>query len=162
MKCKIRFLASKHLSDYKIKEIMVWEVKCISNTRNRVFPYLQTPVLRYYIEHHFFDQYNGPKSELYRRYIDACIGATSSSREDLNQFIAAVNLFHPALKYTWEISDTSLAFLDIKVSIEGNGLCTSVHYKPTDCCIHLHIHHMSRIPFLIYYIFSVSQISPSL
>ena len=63
-----------------------------------------------------------------------CIGATSSSREDLNQFITAVNLFHPALKYklTWEISDTSLAFLDIKVSIEGNGLCTSVHYKPTD------------------------------
>ena len=45
---------------------------------------------------------------------------------------AAVNSFHPALKYTWEISDTSLAFLDIKVSLEGNGLCTSVHYKPTD------------------------------
>ena len=30
------------------------------------------------------------------------------------------------------ISYTSLAFLDIKVSVEGNGLCTSVHYKPTD------------------------------
>ena len=29
---------------------------------------------------------------------------------------------------------TCLAFLhvDIKVSVEGNGLCTSVHYKPTD------------------------------
>ena len=40
--------------------------------------------------------------------------------------ITAVNSFHPALKYTWEISDTSLAFLDIKLSIEGNGLCTSV------------------------------------
>ena len=25
-----------------------------------------------------------------------------------------------------------LAFLDIKLSIEDNGLCTSVHYKPTD------------------------------
>ena len=73
-----------------------------------------------------------PKPELYRRYIDDCIGATSSSREDLNQFITAVNSFHPALKYTWEISDTSLAFLDIKVSIEGNSLCTSVHYRPTD------------------------------
>ena len=36
------------------------------------------------------------------------------------------------LKYTWEIFDTSLAFLDIKGSIEGDGLCTSVHYKPTD------------------------------
>ena len=79
------------------------------------------------IEHEFFNQYNGPKPELYRCYIDDdCVGATSSTREELNQFITA------ALKYTWEISDTSLAFLDIKLSIEGNGLCTSVHYKPTD------------------------------
>ena len=107
-----------------------------------------------YIEHEFFNQYNGLKPELYRRYIDDCVGATSSTREELNQFTTAVNSFHPALKYTWEISDTSLAFLDIKLSIEGSGLCTTVHYKPTDspiviCCIHLHIHHMSRILFLI-------------
>jgi len=81
----------------------------------------------------FLNQYNSPKPELYRRYMDDCIGATSSTREDLNQFITAVNSFHPVLKYTWEISDTSLAFLDIKVSmIEGDGLCNSVHYKPTD------------------------------
>ena len=85
-----------------------------------------------YIKHQFFNQYNGPKPDLYRRYIDDCVGSTSSTREELNQFITAVNSFHPALKYTWEISDTSLAFLDIKVSVEGNGLCTSVHYKPTD------------------------------
>ena len=73
-----------------------------------------------------------PRPELYGRYNDACIGATASAREELTQFITAVNSFHPALKYTWEISDTSLAFLDIKISIEGNGLCTSVYYKPTD------------------------------
>ena len=76
--------------------------------------------------------YVRPKPELYRRYIDNCIGATSSTREELNQFMTAVNSFHPALKYTWEISNTSLAFLDIRVSVEGNGLYTSVHYKPTD------------------------------
>ena len=85
-----------------------------------------------YIEHKVFNQYNGPKPELYRCYIDDCVGATSSTREELNQFITAVNLFHPALEYTWEISHNCLAFLDIKLSIEGNGLCTSVHYKPTD------------------------------
>ena len=84
------------------------------------------------IEHQFFSQYHGPKPELYGRYIDDCLGASSSTREELTQFIVAVNSFHPALKYTWEISDTSLAFLDIKISIEGNGLCTSVYYKPTD------------------------------
>ena len=61
-----------------------------------------------------------------------CIGATSSTREELTQFITAISPFHPALKYPWEISNTSLAFLDIKISIEGNGLGTSVHYKPTD------------------------------
>ena len=113
-----------------------------------------------YIEHNFFNQYNDPKPELYRRYIDDCVGATSSTKEELNQFITAVNSFHPALKYTWEISNTSLAFLDIKVSVEGNGLCTSVHQcapvcttNPqiliVICCIHLHIHHTSTIPFLI-------------
>ena len=85
-----------------------------------------------YIEHQFFDRYNGPKPDLYRCYFDDCVCATSSTREELNQFITAVNSFHPALKYIWEISDTSLAFLDIKVSVKGNGLCTSVHYKPTD------------------------------
>ena len=87
------------------------------------------------------------------RYIDDCIGAISSSREELNRFITSVNSFHPALKYTWEISETSLAFLDIKVSINGNGLRTSVHYKPTDS--HSYLLHssshpsMSKIPFPI-------------
>ena len=87
-----------------------------------------------YIEHmhQFFNQYSGTKPELYHCYIDDCVGATTSTREELDQFKTAVNSFHLALKYTWEISDTSLAFLDIKVSIEGNGSCTSVHYKPTD------------------------------
>ena len=50
-----------------------------------------------YVEHQFFNQYNGPKPELYGRYIDDCIGAISSSREELDQFITSVNSFHPAL-----------------------------------------------------------------
>ena len=36
-----------------------------------------------YIEHEFFNQYIGPKPELYRRYIDDCAGATSSTREEI-------------------------------------------------------------------------------
>ena len=106
-----------------------------------------------YVEHQFFNQYDGPKPDLYGRYIDDCIGAISSSREELNRFITSFNSFHPALKYTWGISETSLAFLDIKVSISGNGLCTSVHYKPTDSHSYLLHHHpthpMSKISFPI-------------
>ena len=102
-----------------------------------------------YVEHQFFNQYNGPKPELYGRYIDDCIGAISSSREELDQFITSVNSFHLALKYTWDILETSLAFLDIKVSISGNVLCTIVHSLTVIFCIHCHIHQMSRTPFLI-------------
>ena len=97
-----------------------------------------------YVEHQFFIQYDGPKPDFYGRYIDNCNGAISSSREELNRFITSVNSFHPVLKYTWEISETSLAFLEIKVSINGNGLRTSVHYKPTDS--HSYLLHSSSHP----------------
>ena len=68
-----------------------------------------------FIEKKFFSNYHGPKPDLYKRHIDDCVGATSSSREELNLFINSVNSFHPALNYTWEISENSLAFLDIKL-----------------------------------------------
>ena len=97
-----------------------------------------------YFENQFFNQFNGTKPELYGRYIDDCIGVTSSSREELDHFITSVNSFHLALKYTWEISEISIAFLDIKVSINGNGLSTSVHYKPTDS--HSYLLHSSSHP----------------
>ena len=42
-----------------------------------------------YIENQFFNQFNGAKPELYGRYIDYCIGATSSSREELDHFITS-------------------------------------------------------------------------
>ena len=54
-----------------------------------------------FIENKFFSNYHGPKPDLYKRYIDDCVGATLSSREELNLFINSVNSFHPALKYTW-------------------------------------------------------------
>ena len=62
------------------------------------------------------------------RYIDDCIGTTASVRKELTQFITAVNYFHSALKYTWEIYDTSLNFLDIKISIFRQR---SMHYRFT-------------------------------
>ena len=41
-----------------------------------------------YVEHQFFNQYDGPKPDLYGRYIDDCIGTISSSSKELNRFIA--------------------------------------------------------------------------
>ena len=101
-----------------------------------------------FIEH----QYHGPKPELCGCYIDDCIGATSSTRKELTQFITAVKSFHPTLKYTWEIPDTSLSFLDIKISIKGKVYAlvftTKLQIHIVTCCIRLCIHHTSRIPYL--------------
>ena len=70
-----------------------------------------------FIENKFFSNYRGPKPDPHKLYIDDCVGATSSSREHLYQNNNSVNSFNPALKYTWEISENSLAFLDLKLSI---------------------------------------------
>ena len=52
------------------------------------------------IENQFFNQCNGTKPELYGRYIDDCISACSSSKEELNNFMTSVNSCHSVLKYT--------------------------------------------------------------
>ena len=99
-----------------------------------------------FIEHKIFNQSNGPKPKLYGRYIDNCIGASSSSKAEIDRFIASVNSFHSALKYTREISETSFAFLDIKISNNGSSLSTSVHYKPTDSHSSKYLLHSSSHP----------------
>ena len=44
-----------------------------------------------YIEYKFFSNYHRPKHDLYKRYINNCVDATSSSEEGLNLFITSVN-----------------------------------------------------------------------
>ena len=105
------------------------------------------------IENKFFSDYQAPKPDLYKRYIDDCAGVTSSSREEL-LFITSVSFFFlSALECTWEISENSLPFLNIKLSINDNCLSTSAHYKRTVARNYLlhwsfHPHHVKNtIPF---------------
>ncbi|XP_059504218.1 uncharacterized protein LOC125456532 [Stegostoma tigrinum] len=97
-----------------------------------------------YVEQSLFRTYTGPKPHLFLRYIDDCIGATSCSPEELEQFIHFTNTFHPNLQFTWAISSTSLTFLDLSVSISGNQLVTDVHFKPTDS--HSYLEYTSSHP----------------
>eukprot|EP00061_Rhincodon_typus_P000027 g10148.t1 len=80
-----------------------------------------------YVEQSLVRSYTGPKSHLFLRYIDDCVGTVSCSHEELNQFIQFTNTFHPNLKFTWNISDTFLSFLDLSVFISGNHLETDIH-----------------------------------
>eukprot|EP00061_Rhincodon_typus_P009357 g32803.t1 len=69
---------------------------------------------------------------LFVRYVDDYIRAASCSHEELKQFINFTNIFHPNLKFTWTISNTSLIFLDLSVSVSGNRLNTDIYFKPTN------------------------------
>jgi hypothetical protein len=85
-----------------------------------------------YLEEQIFNSFTGTKPDLFKRYIDDCVGACSCSIEELQDFINFVCNFHPAIQFTHETSATHLPFLDIKVSIVDDHLSTSVFYKDTD------------------------------
>ena len=94
--------------------------------------------------------------EVHRQLSDIsfyCRVVEDLSRVKLESFINFVNDFHPALQFTWEISETSISFLNIPVSINGNRLTTSVFHKLIDSHSYLlyssfHPNHTKRsIPF---------------
>ena len=91
-----------------------------------------------YVEEQIFNQFDGPKPELFGRYIDDCLGATSCTKEELERFIGFVNSFHPALKFSWEISEASVNFLDINISVQDKKLGHS-HEHVEICGIYLHL-----------------------
>ncbi|XP_072428538.1 uncharacterized protein [Chiloscyllium punctatum] len=85
-----------------------------------------------YVEQSTFRSYTGTTSHLFLRYIDDCIGAASCSHEEVEQFIHFTNTFHPDFKFTCTISDSSLPFLDLSISISDDRINTDIYYKPTD------------------------------
>eukprot|EP00061_Rhincodon_typus_P004252 g22125.t1 len=85
-----------------------------------------------YVEQFLFCNYTGTIAYLFLRHINDCIGITSCSHEVLEQFINFTNTFHPNLKFTRTISDNSVSFLDLCVSISGDHLETDNYFKPTD------------------------------
>ena len=83
-----------------------------------------------HFEEQLFASYSGPKPVLYKRYIDDIVGL--GTHADLDHFVNYVANFDPTLKFTWNISDTSIDFLDVTISINDHGLSTTIFYKPTD------------------------------
>ena len=60
------------------------------------------------------------------RYIDDYVGISTSTEKELEDFI------HPSLVHTYDISDASVNFLDISISITQHGLTTDILYKVID------------------------------
>eukprot|EP00061_Rhincodon_typus_P004036 g21600.t1 len=84
-----------------------------------------------YVEYSLFQSYSGPYPQPFLQHVDDIIGAASVSCLELENFIYFASNFHPAITFTCFISDSSLPFLNISVSISGDRPATNIHYKPT-------------------------------
>ena len=107
-----------------------------------------------YVEEKMLLKYTGTKPIMLRGYIDDYIGISTSTKKELEDFMQYVNDFHPSLSYTYDISDTSVNFLDISISMIQHGLTTDIFTK---ILIPIHIsdmnqliHHLVKKVFLIH------------
>ena len=76
--------------------------------------------------------YPGTIPIMLRRYIDVHFGILTSNKKQLEDLIQYVNDFQPSLSYSYDISDTSVTFLDISISMNHHGLTTDIYNEDTD------------------------------
>ena len=69
---------------------------------------------------------------LYIRYIDDIFIIWQHGRDELVEFIDHLNQCSDDFKFTHEISEDSVTFLDTRVSIVHNELVTDLYCKPTN------------------------------
>ena len=91
-----------------------------------------------------YEREHGTKPKLWFRYIDDIFFIYEGSLESLNHFINYCNEFSArskmksVIKFTTTYSESSVTFLDTKVTLENGHLLTTLHCKPTDSHDYLH------------------------
>ena len=79
-----------------------------------------------------------------------------NNRTTLDNFLQDLNQFHPTIKFTHEISTTTINYLDISVTLNQGNLSTKTYHKPTDANNYLHYqschpkHQKESIPYSQY------------
>ena len=51
---------------------------------------------------------------------------------DIQDFHTCLNSLHPSIQFTMEISEMSIPFLDIMITLEDTEITTDLYYKPTN------------------------------
>ena len=83
------------------------------------------------------------KPLMWKRYIDDVLTTWPYSKLDFQNFYNCLNLIHPNLKFTMEISYISIQFLDLTISkglsfLRTGLLTTSIYFKHTNTFSYLH------------------------
>ena len=75
---------------------------------------------------------------LYLRYIDDLFLIWTGTKKQFKDFVMNLNSQHPSIKFSFQISDKSIDFLDTTVYIKNRRLHTIIFTKPTDKQNYLH------------------------
>ena len=83
------------------------------------------------------------KPLIWKRYIDNVFSLWNLNKEEITAFIELANNYHPTIKFTAEISDTEITFLDTCVYKgerfkEESILDIRTHFKPTETFQYTH------------------------
>lgn len=78
------------------------------------------------------------KPLFYRRFLDDIFLIWNHDKASLLRFISEFNCLHRSIKFTHEISQDTINFLDVTLQVQGNSLATTVYRKPTDRQQYLH------------------------
>ena len=94
------------------------------------------------------------KPTLWLRYIDDIFCIYPGPPHEAGDFLQFLNQAHPTIKFTADISQTKINFLDVEVTVDPHGdLQTSLYRKPTDTYCYLHYrsfhptHQKKAIPY---------------
>ena len=79
-----------------------------------------------------------PAPDFFIRFLDDCPIGWSHGREKFDEFVTYLNSCHKSIKFTAEVSDTCVPFLDLNVHIEEGKIWTDLYCKPTDSHNYLH------------------------
>jgi len=79
----------------------------------------------------------------WKRYINDVFSLWNINKEEINTFIELANSYHPTIKFTAEISDTEITFLDTcvykgKRFKKESILDMRMHFKPTETFQYTH------------------------
>ena len=72
------------------------------------------------------------------RYRDDCLVQWDDRDEKLHELYSFINPLNPDLTFTMEVGNQPICFLNLRISIVGNKLTTTVYNKPTDSHLNLH------------------------
>ena len=93
--------------------------------------------MHFFEDKYIFQNQNLLKPLLYKRFIDDIFMIWTHTRRELDNFIQYLNQVHPTIKFTANVSNTSIDFLDTTVHLFERKLRTELYTKPTNAQAYL-------------------------